>query len=258
MEIRKLSMHGFKKHNDLVEYKLGKKTKIYGDNRFGKTTIGESIAWVFLGADLTGSERATKRLTNHNCKDVYVEVDFIFNGVEHNLVRRRRGSTKIYLDGVEVTQSELLNFYHSKELFLSIFYPYYFPALQPKDAKALLTRVLEPIPKDEIYKELGECGAEKLRKTGFNVPNLYLENQRERLREISKELNYWDGFKDGQVEKEEVPAELIFDDAELKECQESLYKASFLKANPKHDIGSLMSRREELREIGRASCRERV
>lgn len=247
MLINKISMHGFKKHNDLVEYRLGKTTKIYGDNDQGKTTIGEAVAWAFLGADLTGNEKATKRLTNPDCKDVYVEIDFIFKGKEHNLVRRRRGSMQIYLDDAKVHQHELLNFYRSKELFLSIFYPFYFPALTPKNAKELLTSTLKPIPKEKVYEELGESIANKLKETGFNIPNLYLENQRARLREISDDLNYWDGFKDAQQEDEEVPKEEVFDDRKLKEYQEELSKLNALTISPKHDIEDLLVRREELR-----------
>ena len=121
MLIQQISTYGFKNHNDLVEYDLGAHTKIFGENGQGKTTIGEIITWTLLGCDLTGNERATTRLTNHNCKDVYGELNFTFKGKEHNLVRRKKGSTKIYLDGMEVQQHELTNFYHSKELFLSIF-----------------------------------------------------------------------------------------------------------------------------------------
>ena len=55
-----------------------------------------------------------------------------------------------------VLQILLGKFSKVKTYFLSIFNPYYFPELSPKDAKALLSSVLKPVGRDEIFKELGD------------------------------------------------------------------------------------------------------
>lgn len=247
MKLQKISMYGFKNHNDLVEYDLGDHTKVYGENGKGKTTIGEAVTWALLGTDLTGNERATTRLTNHTCKDVYVELGFTFKGEEHTLTRRKRGATNIFLDTNKVEQHELTSLYHSKELFLSIFNPSYFPALAPKDAKELLTKTLGSISKEEVYKELGDSVSSKLKETGFNIPNLYLENHRGRLREIEQELQYWNGFKDANQEEIIVVEERTFDSTELDELLEEFAKFNTVRVTPLHDMTKLMGQREELK-----------
>lgn len=249
LEIKKITMHGFKNHEDLVEFDLGTHTKVAGRNGAGKTTIGEAITWGLLGADLTGNERATTRLVNDKCKDVYVELDFTFNDEPHTVIRRRKGSTtSIFLDDKSVKQADLINFYNNKELFLSIFNPTYFPLLAPKDAKAVLDGVLEEVKKEDVYKELPKSVIESLTKTGFRNPNLYMENQRARAKEITEELQYWNGFKEGKQEDIEIPKVIKFNDKPLKELNKQLEDINKLKVVPLHDTKELLAKQEGLKD----------
>lgn len=247
LKIQKVSMYGFKNHEDLVEFNLGEHTKVYGDNGQGKTTIGEAITWGLLGTDLTGNERATTRLTNHKCKDVYVELKFIFDGKNHTIIRRKKGtSTNIFLDDKAVEQHDLISFYQSKELFLSIFNPSYFPTLAPKDAKAILDSVLGEVDKDDVYKQLSSDVVKVLQDTAFGVPNLYLENKRERLKEIDKEVQYWNGFKEGKQEDLEIPELLDFDEEPLQKLYSKLNEVNAMQITPLHDISELAQQRNVL------------
>lgn len=233
---------------DLVEYDLGGHTKIFGDNGQGKTTIGEAIAWVILGADLTGNERATTRLINDKCKDMYVELKFLFKGEQHTLTRRKKGSAiSIFLDDKTVKQTDLINFYNSKELFLSIFNPTYFPALTPKDAKAVLDSELGEVKKVDVYKELPKSVVKVLEATAFGNPNLYLENKRERLKEIEQDTQYWNGFMEGKKEDVEIPDHIPFDEAPLEKLRKKLAEINALKVVVVNDIAGLMSKREALK-----------
>lgn len=245
--LKNISMYGFKNHEDLVEFELGENTDIYGDNGTGKTTIGEAIVWCLLGSDLTGNERATTRLINRKCKDVYVELKFNFKGEDYTLIRRRKGNaTTIYLNDKTVSQSDLVNFYQSKELFLSIFNPNYFPTLAPREAKPILNHVLGEIPKKIVYSHLPDYIVEVLKNTGFTAPNLYLDNNRERLREIREEFQYWDGFIKAKQEDVEIPELMEFDSNPLGKLQEQLEEINSVKIEPFHNITELLKKQNSL------------
>lgn len=252
LEVRKISMHGFKNHEDLAEFDLGTLTKVSGGNGKGKTTIGEAITWALLGTDLVGNERATTRLVNHNCKDVYVELDFIFEAEVLNLVRRRKGSTTtIYLNDKLVKQNDLVKYYREKELLLSILNPIYFPGLAPKDAKAILESVLEEVSKEDVYEELDEKIVKTLKDTRLGNVNLYLESQRDRGREVEEELQYWNGFKEGKQEDIEIPGAVEFDKAPLEALNLKLKELSNEKVTILHDVSSSLAENMRLsKELG--------
>mgnify|MGYP001462558485 FL=1 len=83
----------------------------------------------------------------------------------------------------EVKTKDFGKLYKSKNLFLSIFNPYYFPELAPKDAKQLLSDCLKPVSEEEVFQELGDYLVDVLKKNNFNIPETFLDDVRTDLKE---------------------------------------------------------------------------
>lgn len=223
MLITNISMKGFKNHVEEVSFDLNEKTFITGPNGSGKTTIGEAIVWCLLGTDLVGNERATNRLLNSDSKNMEVEMDFIFQGENFNLLRSKKGTKNdIYLNGNIAKVQDLVQFYRDKDTFLSIFNPSYFPSLAPKDAKELLNNILKPIKNEDVFNQISEYERNLLIDNNFKNPNLFLENKREELKEIEKDIIFSEGFISAKNEEIEIPEEMNFDSTELNGLYETL------------------------------------
>src|SRR5690554_1779500 len=102
--IKRLEYQGFKNSKDIIRVELTERTKIYGPNGVGKTTVGEAISWGLLGSNLSGNTRADSTLVNNNSKSMYVKILFN-NGEKDIILLRYKGSkTTIYLaEGTEET-----------------------------------------------------------------------------------------------------------------------------------------------------------
>lgn len=217
MEITRVYMFGFKKHKGMTDYDIGYRTRISGENRLGKTSIGEAITWCLLGTNLVGNERATNKLLNKNSKRMQVEIDFKVNNKKHNLIRRKTGSkTDLYLDGNEVKDSDLIKFYRDKDTFLSVFNPYYYPSLAPKQAKALLNSILKKVENEEVFDKISDFEKDLLIQNNFNNPNLFLEKKREELKEIEDDIVFCEGFIAAKNEDVEIPEYFEFDETEIE------------------------------------------
>ncbi|RXM77186.1 DNA repair protein [Clostridium tetani] len=224
LDIKKLHLRGFKSYLESTELTFKNNTLIEGDNAQGKTSIGEAITWAFLGTDLTGNERSSNRLMNDKAKVTEVIVEFAFNEENHVLIRRKKGSTnEIYLDDEKVTNPELAKkFYEGKEVFLTIFNPYYFPSLTPKNAKEFLTGIMKEVNKEECLNELGDFLKDKLIKNKFLLNSVaFLKDKRAELRELEEDSIYLEGVIDGQI-KIDIPEIKTFDDTELNRLKEEL------------------------------------
>ena len=152
-----------------------------------------------------------------------VEIDFIFQGENFNLLRSKKGSKNdIYLNGNISKVQDLVQFYRDKDTFLSIFNPSYFPALAPKDAKELLNIILKPIKNEDVLNQISEYERNLLINNNFKNPNLFLENKREELKEIEKDIIFSEGFISAKNEEIEVPKEMNFDSTELTTLYETL------------------------------------
>lgn len=222
--ISKVAITGFKGYKDTVEYSLTDFTTIKGGNGLGKSSIGEAIAWGITGCDMFGNEKATTKLVNDSKpKLTEVVLDLELNGEAHTIIRRKKASANdIYLDDKKITQSKLSEmFYQDKNVFLSIFNPYYFNSLTPKDAKALLSDVLKPVSKAEIFKELGEYLVKILNDNGFRNAETFLSDTRDNIKEQEKNLDYLAGKMDN-YKPLEVDEKVIFDDSELNNLRSKL------------------------------------
>lgn len=227
LEGKKISIKGFRNYKEEVAYNLGRKVKIFGDNGLGKSTIKEAICWAVLGTDSNGNERATTALVN-NSKPKVTEVvlDFTMDEESHTIIRRKKGSTnEVYLDQAKSSTSDILKeLFVSKDIFLSIFNPYYFPSLAPKDAKAILSDVCKPVGQDVVFAELGDYLKDVMLKNGFRIPETFLSDCRDNLKEQEENILYLKGVIDGAV-KQEVPGRKVFEkQKELDDLNERLSK----------------------------------
>lgn len=221
--INKIAITGFRGYKERVEYQLGDRTIINGDNGLGKSGIGEAIVWAITGCDMWGNEKSTTKLVNDSgVKLTEVALECTLDGQLVNITRRKKGvSNDLYVD--EVKTRDLGELYKSKNLFLSIFNPYYFPELAPKDAKQLLSDYLKPVSKEEVFHELGDYLVDVLRKNNFNIPETFLEDVRTDLKEQQDNLIFLEGAA-SKLQMLEVSEKKNFDDTELNQLKEELLK----------------------------------
>lgn len=226
--INKISITGFKGYKESVSYNLGHKTQISGDNGIGKSSISEAIAWCLLGTDVWGNEKATTKLVNDNKPKVTeVVLDFLLNDEPQTIIRRKKGSTnEIYWNEKKSSTNDIAKeIFKVKDVFLSIFNPYYFPELTPKDAKQLLSDVLKPVGREEIFVELGDYLKEILLNNGFRLPETFITDTRANIKEHEDNIIFLEGKLEGSrpieigEKKEFNPTELTLLSLQLKEAE---------------------------------------
>lgn len=224
LKINKIAITGFRGYKERVEYQLGDRTTIIkGDNGLGKSSIGEAIVWAITGCDMWGNEKSTTKLVNDSgVKLTEVALECVLDGQVVNITRRKKGSSNdLYVN--ETKTKDLGELYKSKNLFLSIFNPYYSPELAPKDAKQLLSDCLKPVSKEEVFQELGDYLVDVLKKNNFNIPETFLNDVRTDLKEQQDNLIFLEGAA-SKLQMLEVPEKKNFDDTELKQLKEELAK----------------------------------
>lgn len=173
MKIDYLKTVGFRKFEKVFETELYNITNITGRNRSGKSNILYAIINIILGTNLSGDEKAC--LINNNCDASYGELHFIDNmGIKHVLIRckHRYDNKKNFatLDGVSVTQMDLIRFYKDKKLFLSITNPLYFLNKKPAEQKELVDKYLSDIRPKTIFDRLSKHEQNILLEKYFYIP----------------------------------------------------------------------------------------
>lgn len=182
-------MKGFKGFQE--EYTVDfneKQTIIEGENYQGKTTIGEAICWCFLGCNLFGNEK-TANLINNNSNTAYCQIAFIDNdGVEHKLYRSKGKENSLILDNRKADVGVLSKYYLSKKIFLSIYNPYYFSSLEPKEQRELLRGILPSIDYKDAFELLDKSEQDILGYPRVDL-NQFIKSARKDLKELEKEEN---------------------------------------------------------------------
>lgn len=157
MRVNYVKIKGFRKFKEIFETDLYDITSISGKNKSGKSNLLYAIINIMLGTNLSGDEKAC--LVNKHCDSSYGELHFTDNnGMKHILVRgKNKYSSKgnfIALDGKPINQTELINFYKDKKLFLSIINPLYFLSKKPAEQKEMVDKYLSDIRPKEIFDRL--------------------------------------------------------------------------------------------------------
>lgn len=128
---------------------------IVGANFKGKTTVGSLFSWCLTGTSLYGNEKEQVVNDRKNKEHVLVDMTFIDNyGIEHRLIRDKGKKINLILDGKEIKQEMLAQYYQDKDIFLSAHNPYYFASLEPKVQKALIQKIIPAISPTEAFKLL--------------------------------------------------------------------------------------------------------
>lgn len=184
-----LKQFGFRKFKGGFETKLYDTTAISGKNRSGKSNILYAIVNTLLGTNLSGDEKSC--LINKNVDSSYGELHFTDNqGISHILIRtKNRVGTKnnsILLDGKQITQNELINYYKDKKLFLSIINPLYFLSKKPAEQKELVDKYLSNTRPIEIFNGLSDLQKQNLLKRYFkiHVREIYDKFSEQELKEL--------------------------------------------------------------------------
>lgn len=224
LEITNIEIIGFKGYKDKQEYQLGHRTFATGDNGLGKSSIGEAIVWALTGCDIWGNEKASTKLVNDKKPKVTeVVLNFLLDEEPQTIIRRKKGSSnEVYWNDKKATTNDISReIFKNKDVFLSIFNPYYFPNLTPKEAKQLLSDVLKPASQEEIFKELGAYLKKLLLDNGFRIPETFMADTRADMKEQEDNILYLEGVQEG-LKPIEVGEEQIFDDSELTKLKEEL------------------------------------
>lgn len=189
--ITRVKMEGFKSFVQAKEFHFGSPAYIYGANGQGKTTIADAISYAFCGVPFWG-ERSTERLMSKGAKQMCVEVDFVDgDGEIYTLIRRKSGTTTgITLNGNAMTQTNLVNIFTDKDIFLSIINPLYFIEKVASDGREFLQKLLPPVSQEDILATLSEQTRDLLAKESLLEPEYYIKNKRAELKEADEQITY--------------------------------------------------------------------
>lgn len=193
MIIKSLTIKGFKGFEN--EYHIDfdeNMTIIEGENFQGKTSIGEAICWTLLGCNLFGSDK-TANLINKNSSSVYCELEFFDNEDKiHKLIRTKGKESFVILDGKRANVEMLCKYYGDKKIFLSIYNPYYFSSLEPKEQRELLRSILPNIDYKEAFEMLSEYEQKILVGPRVDI-NSFIKNARDDIKVMDKEKTKLEG-----------------------------------------------------------------
>lgn len=165
------------------------KTYIVGANFQRKSTVGSLFNWCLTGTSLNGKEKEPVANDRKKVTNVVVDISFVDNfGIEHRLIREKGKEINLTLDGKEIKQENLVQFYKDKDIFLVAHNPYYFWSLEPKQQKDLIRNILPSIDPSEAF-DLLEQGDKDIIKEP--IPNLtsYTNNKNQEIDTLEKEYN---------------------------------------------------------------------
>lgn len=198
------------------------KTYIVGANFQRKTTVGSLFNWCLTGTSLIGKEKEQVANDKKKVDNVIVDITFVDNhGIEHRLVREKGKEIHLTLDGKEVKQESVAQFYKNKDIFLVAHNPYYFWTLEPKEQKDLIRMILPSIDPKDAFELLTEYEKDIIKNPIENLSS-YTDKRNEDIDRLDKEYNRNIGMLDTLrgIALENEGDLLIFDkEDELKELQ---------------------------------------
>lgn len=192
--ITRIKMKGFKAFKEEKEIHLGTTSYIYGANGQGKSSVADAVSYAFCGVPFWG-EKSTERLMCKGENQMCVEVDFVnADGELFKLVRRKNGNTtSITLNGRQMTQTNLVNIFAEKDIFLSLINPLYFIEKISTDGRQFLQKLLPPISNDEVLARLSEQNREIIENEDMFDTEYYIKTKRAELKENDEQEMYLSG-----------------------------------------------------------------
>ena len=237
-------------------------TYIIGTNFQRKTTVGSLFNWCLTGTSLYGNEKEQVQNDKEEKANVIVDMTFLDNyGIEHRLIRDKGKRMNLILDGKEIKQEQLAEFYHDKNIFLVSHNPYYFATLEPKEQKELIRKIIPAISKENSFKLLAKdenfdknINLEDILGEPIEHIEGYIDKKNDQINDLQKEYNenvgYLEAYKNmAYIQTGEI---LQFDkEKELNELQERFETMSINLENSnledlQHSITRINEKVEEL------------
>ena len=192
-----VKMAGFKKFKDEAILDFDRFTCISGGNGQGKSTIADAIAYAFCGTPFWG-EKSCDRLLNSESREMYVEVQFVDeNGEIHTLSRRRSGSnTTIVFDTMNLRQTDVVELFAERDIFLSLFNPIYFIEKIAEDGREFLQKLVPVVEQKDVLAQMSESTRTLLEGESLLDPEYFAKKRREALKEIEETAVYLEGQRD--------------------------------------------------------------
>jgi len=264
IKFKTLTLENYKSHRDL-EVKFGDLTKISGENGKGKSSILESIPWLFYGTDTFGSKSDPTPIT-YETEETKVSLLFEVDGKTVLLSRGlKKGKTQYYINEVPSKAgefNEMVEQLFDKDLFLSLFNPSYFFTLHWEKQRAMLLQYVSAPARKEVLKQLPEAlsttlekylkkhsldDLEKIHKDNKNKKDKAYIAAQSRTKTLQEQL--------GMIEKPELDIDSLRAEAELltKQVQEAdeLPAKAWENNNKinklKHEIAFLADQRDHMK-----------
>jgi len=239
MSLVKVEMIGFGRFKNKFTYEFNEdRSVIEGENRQGKTTIGESIVWAFLGCNLHGNDKADADLINEHSEQMSVKVEFMAqDGKVHTLERKKIKNTFIKLDGERIKNNQLLDFVGGTKHFLLMgFNQRYFVGLPSKEQRDFITSLLPEVSEDEILKSFSEVEYQAIENFVEEIEedaNGFLTQKRAEKREYEDTKTRLEGRLEAFSETSEPGTKKTFDGKEKLDKLESKLEGIY-KSKPDH------------------------
>ena len=192
-----MTLSGFKCFADDTEIAFGPQTAVTGGNGRGKSSIADAIAFAFTGLPFFG-ERGNDRLVSEQGKGLSVTLRFLDeNGLPHTLTRSwDKSHSGIDYDGNQVRQTDMVDLFGEKDVFLSIFNPLYFIEELGNDGRKLLERYLPAISQETVLPLLSEQTRTLLESERILSTEGFLSKLREEIRGLEQSVVYKTGQKE--------------------------------------------------------------
>lgn len=194
LQIETLKVTGFGRFAAEQEWSFGPMTIVTGHNAQGKSTIADAIAYALTGAPFFGG-RDLDHL--HHAGAPFLRVEMLVrtdDGQTHEIRRVRQNSKSILsVDGTTTTQERFAERFGSRDLILSLLNPLYFTEVLGGSGRKLIEQYLQLVPNKAVMAKLSEhmCGI--LGNDRLEMPEVYLKDKRDALKELEKDRLVLDG-----------------------------------------------------------------
>lgn len=233
------------------------KTYLVGANFQRKSTVGSLFNWCLTGTSLMGKEKEQVANDTKKVSNVIVDVTFVDNfGIEHRLIRDKGKEIQLILDGKEIKQENLINFYKDKDIFLVAHNPYYFWSLEPKQQRDLIRNILPTIEPEDAFNLLSE-DEKKIIGNPIEQLSSYTTKRNQAIYELEKDRDKYLGMVEvqEQIALEDEGSILEFSkEKELQELQQRYegISSSFDNSNLEdiqRNIANINKRLEEILKV---------
>ena len=194
LQIETLKVTGFGRFAAEQEWAFGPMTTVTGHNAQGKSTIADAIAYALTGAPFFGG-RDLDHL--HHTDAPFLRVEMLVrtdDGQTHEIRRVRHNSKSILsVDGTTTTQERFAERFGSRDLILSLLNPLYFTEVLGGSGRKLIEQYLPPVPHEAVMAKLSEHMRGILGDDRLEMPEVYLKDKRDALKELEKDRLVLDG-----------------------------------------------------------------